>query len=81
MNALTLELDEPTEASLTDLCHRWGVPPDEVVRRALKAAASSAPAVSAVEERLAALRELQRVAQMTPEKAAARKAAILDARR
>ena len=80
MNAITLELDAPMEAQLSDLCQRWHVPPKEVFRRALKAAAAPARPTTP-EERLAALRELQRVAQMTPEKAEARIAAIREARR
>ena len=80
MNAITLELNAPTEANLADLCQRSRVPPTEVLRRALQAAAAPARP-STPEERRAALRELQRVAQMTPEKAEARIAAIRDARR
>ena len=80
MNAMMLELDAPTEANITDLCHRWGVPPAEAVLRAVNEAATK-PSRPTPEERIAALRELQRVTQMTPEKAEARLAAIRDARR
>ena len=80
MNAITVELDEPTATSLTHLCSRWGVPPIEAVRRAVKEA-DATPKPSTSEERLTAFRELQRLMQMTPEKAEGWKAAILDARR
>jgi len=79
-NALTVEFDEPTAASLEHLCQKWGVQPVEAVQRAVKQADDTPPRRTP-EERLAAWREWQRVAQMTPEKAAARWAAVLDARR
>ncbi|MEN9573616.1 MAG: hypothetical protein RL514_1471 [Verrucomicrobiota bacterium] len=80
MNAITVELDEPTATSLTHLCSRWGVPPLEAVRRAVKEA-DATPKQSTPEERLVAFRELQRLMQMTPEKADGWKAAIRDGRR
>ena len=80
MNAITVELDEATQGSLSSLCRTWGVPAEEAVRRAVREV-SPPPHKPTPGERLAAWRELQRVAQMTPEKAAARWAAILDARR
>lgn len=80
MNAITVELDEPTAMSLTHLCNRWGVPAIEAVRRAVKEA-DVASGQSTPEERLAAFRELQQLMQMTPERAAGWKTAILDARR
>jgi len=79
-NAITVELDEPTATSLDHLCQKWGVPAAEAVKRAVNEADVKSPP-SSPEERLAAFRELQRIAQMTPEKAAARWAAVLDARR
>ena len=79
-NAITVELDEQTRSSLDHLCKTWRVAPEEAMKRAIRQSDEPAPK-SSPEERLAAWREWQRVAQMTPEKAEARKAAIHDARR
>jgi hypothetical protein len=80
MNAITVELDELTQRRLDGLCQTCGVPADEAMRRAVRETPPPKRKPTP-EERLAAWRELQRVAQMTPEKAEARWAAILDARR
>lgn len=79
-NAITVELDEPTATSLDHLCQKWGVPAAEAMKRAVHEADTKSSPLTP-EERLAAFRELQRITQMTPEKAEARIAAIRDARR
>jgi hypothetical protein len=79
--SIALELDRPTVQILDVLATQWGVSREDAAKRAI---AEAAPPESEVHSddaaRMHAFRELQRRLNLTPEKAAAWKATIRDAR-
>lgn len=77
---LTLELDDSAALTLQSLAESWHVPPQEAVKRAVKAAASALSS-SKQSAALDAFRRLQTEVQLTPDLAKAWKQSISEARR
>ena len=79
MTALTIDLDEATAGTLRRLSERWGVAPQEAVRRAVQHAAR--PAAKTSDDLLKVFRQLQQAVSLTQDGATAWKQSIADARR
>jgi hypothetical protein len=77
---ISLELDAGTAHLLEQLARAWGMSKEDAIKRAV-AQAEAPPTRVARSERLQVFKELQRRLQLSPEKAAAWRAAVLDARR
>jgi hypothetical protein len=77
--ALTIDLDEVTAGTLRRLSERWGVPPQEAVKRAVQQVAQ--PAAEAPGDLLKVFRQLQQAVGLTQDAATAWKQAVADARR
>ena len=80
MTHLTLELDADTAGSVKHLADTWGVSAEEAVRRAIQSV-DAAVLDAGSTKRVEAFKELQRLLQLTPEKAAAWKARTREGRR
>ena len=78
--ALTIDLDDITAGTLRSLSERWGVPPQEAVKRAVRNAAETVTAAPA-NEALDVFRQLQRAVGLTKEGASAWKQAVTEGRR
>ena len=76
---LTIDLDEVTAGTLLRLSERWGVPPQEAVKRAVQHAAQ--PAVKSSDDLLKVFRQLQQAVGLTQDGASAWKQTVADARR
>lgn len=76
----TLELDPATAHLVEHLAQAWGVTWEEAIRRAV-AQADAGSASASKPNRIAAFKELQRRLPLTPDKAAAWKTAVHEARR
>ena len=77
--ALTIDLDEVTAGTLRRLSERWGVPPQEAVKRAVQNAALHVTKTS--EDLLKVFRQLQQTVGLTQAGATAWKQAVAEARR
>ena len=77
---LTIDLDEATALALRRLSERWGVPPTEVVKRAVEVAAEP-EARTPASDALKIFRQLQKAVGLNAEGAEAWKAAVVEARR
>jgi len=77
--ALTIDLDEVTARTLRRLSERWGVPPQEAVKRAVQNAAQ--PVAKTSEDLLRVFRQLQQTVGLTQAGATAWKQAVAEARR
>ena len=77
--AWTIDLDEVTAGTLRRLSERWGVPPQEAVKRAVQNAAL--PVTKTSEDLLKVFRQLQQTVGLTQAGATAWKQAVAEARR
>lgn len=77
---LTIDLDEVTALALRRLSERWGVPPNEAVKRAVEVAAEP-EAKTPTFDALDVFRQLQKAVGLNAESAEAWKAAVVEARR